>query len=147
MLDTARCPGVVFTPDIDDNPESGNCGFISTKKLSRSASPAFERSSRSHVFAKRGVFTQYPYMGSEAFGELFNVTIDSGEVWTEVLTNALLDWNENHTKSQSSIPESDTIWDFIRTQTGDQGVSLRNHLMASLSMPAFHPKVVENLRF
>ncbi|CAL6297728.1 unnamed protein product [Bathycoccus prasinos] len=142
---TARCPGVVFTPDIDDNPESGNCGFISTKKLSRSTSPAFERSSRSHVFAKRGVFTQYPYMGSEAFGELFNVTIDSGEVWTEVLTNALLDWNENHAKSQSSIPESDTIWDFIRTQTGDQGVSLRKSLY-SLSMPT-HPKVVENLRF
>ena len=101
-------------PDIDDNPESGNCGFISTA-TSRSTSPAFELTGRSHVFAKRGVFTQYPYMGSEAVSRS---TFDhSGEVWTEVLTNALLDWNENHTKSQSSIPESDTIWDFIRTQT------------------------------
>jgi hypothetical protein len=97
------------------------------------------------VFAKRGVFKQHPHMGSQAFGELFNVTLDSGEVWTEALTNALLNWNENQTKMYSSIPESDAIWEFIRTQTGDQGVSLRKSLY-SLSMPT-HPRVLENLRF
>ena len=137
--DSVGCIGVMFEPK--QGATMGECSLIFGGSLKFQT---LERSSKSHVFMRRGYLTQTPHAGTQEARDLYNAVIGT-ETWSEELEELVLDLNEQDAKNTSSISADDPIWTWIQNQSGKQDVPLRKSFL-SLSMP-MHPRVIEHVRY
>ena len=137
--DSVGCIGVMFEPKLGAT--MGECSLIFRGSLKFQT---LERSSKSHVFMRRGYLTQTPQAGTQEARDLYDAVIGT-ETWSEELEELVLDLNEQDAKNTSSILADDPVWTWIQNQRGKQDVPLRKSFL-SLSMP-MHPRVIEHVRY
>jgi hypothetical protein len=86
--DSVGCIGVMFEPKLGAT--MGECSLIFRGSLKFQT---LERSSKSHVFMRRGYLTQTPQAGTQEARDLYDAVIGT-ETWSEELEELVLDLNE-----------------------------------------------------